>query len=298
MNPVKLHNLPLVALVVLACPALTRADTVYYEKSGSNGIESVAGTIVQETDSHLEIQTEDGRTVSIPRQDVFKIIRDTPSSSSGYAPNAAEYRTTHGTHFEAGYPDSDPDTSRPARIYHYGIKGGMNVSNMNVDPQVLEENDSLTSYALGAWMGLPLNRRLTVQAEALYSVKGDSESSGGYTASTRMAYIDVPVVAKIGFRHDSPARPSLFLGPSLAINLSANSKLEGEGNEFDVDIKDDVRTFDLGLVVGGGVDFAVGKRTVGVELRYSKGLSNIAGDGANGTARHDVIALLGSVGFK
>jgi hypothetical protein len=84
----------------------------------------------------------------------------------------------------------------------------------------------------------------------------------------------------------------------VAINVSANSKLEGQGSDIDVDVSDDVRTFDLGLVVGGGVDFEVRERTFGVDLRYTKGLSNVAGEGANGTARNDVLAVMGSIGFQ
>jgi hypothetical protein len=113
-----------------------------------------------------------------------------------------------------------------------------------------------------------------------------------------MSYIDVPVLAKIGFLHGSAAQPSLFLGPSLAVNLSANSKLEGQGADIDVDVKDQVRALDVGLVVGGGVEIPVGKRTYGVELRYSKGLSNAAGEEANGTAHNDVIALMASIGLQ
>ena len=199
-------------------------------------------------------------------------------------------------------PDRNPDAivapPRPARARHYGVKGGMNSSNLSVDPTALEDRGSLTSYAFGAWYGIPLNRRFTVQTEALYSVKGDAETSGGYTASTHVSYLDVPVLAKVGFLHGAPVQPALFVGPSLALNVSAKSKLEGEGNTLDMDIKDEVRNFDLGLVLGGGVDFSVGTHTCGVELRYSKGLTNAASDALAGSARNDVLAIMGSVGLE
>jgi hypothetical protein len=325
VNPVKLRDLSLAVLFVIACPAAPRADTVYYAKPGGNGILTVTGKIVQETGALVQIETETG-TVSIPRGDVLKVIRDTatrgrppaapPESPTATSATATDSTMTRDTTIESptsydslgesqnmrdalaetGHSRVDPGP--PGRVYHYGFKGGMNVSNLSVDPQDLEEGDSLRSYALGGWLGVPLNRRLAVQAEALYSVKGDSETVGGYTTSTRLAYIDVPVVARVGFLHDAAAQPSLFLGPLLAVNVSASSKLEGDGVDTEVDVKDDVRAFELGLVMGGGVDFAVGRRTVGVELRYSKGLSNIAGDGANGTARNDVLAILGSIGLN
>ncbi len=162
----------------------------------------------------------------------------------------------------------------------------MNIANMAVDPQEFQEDGSLKSFAFGGWWGMPLNRRFTLQTEAIYSVKGDTETAGGYTTSTHMSYIDVPVLAKLGFKHGSPAQPSLFLGPSVSLNVAANSKLEGEGADIDVDVKSQVRTVDFGLVVGGGVDFAFGQRSCGLELRYSRGLSNAAGDEANGSAHN------------
>lgn len=293
-----MKSLPLSLLVLLALagPAVVQADTVYFFKPGASGIKSISGTIVQETDDLLELKTEDGRTVSIPKDKVFQIIRDT--RTEGNVVQNDPFRVTRETPTPVEDSDLDLGTPRSSRGAHYGLKGGMNLSNMSVDPQELEDHDSLKSFAVGAWYGLPLNRRLTFRTEALYSVKGDAESAGGYTASTHMTYLDVPVLAKIGFMHDGPFQPSLFLGPALALNLSAKSTLEGNGSNAELDVKDQIRPFDVGLVVGGGVDFPVGGRSYGVELRYSKGLSNAAGEEANGSARNDVIAIMGSIGLQ
>jgi hypothetical protein len=136
-----------------------------------------------------------------------------------------------------------------------------------------------------------------IQTEALFSMKGDSESAAGYTASTHLGYFDLPVLAKFGFLHDAPVQPSLFAGPSLAFNLSAHSGLEGEDLEVDVDVKDQVGAFDLGLVIGGGLDIERGGRTFGVDLRYSRGLLDV-GDGVSGSARNEVFAVMGSIGLQ
>lgn len=273
----KLRHLGLAAFLTLAAPGLVRADAVYFAKSGASGIQSVSGTIVRETEHIVEVLTDDGRTISIPRTNVFQIVRGAASTP--------------------GHPDVDEKSSGSMDRRHVGIKGGMNVSNVSVDPQELEDGDSLRSYAFGAWWGFPLGRRLTIQPEAYYSVKGDAETVDGYTSSTRMGYIDVPVLVKVAFLHGAPAQPSLFLGPSFAVNLSGQSRLEGEGTSVDVNVKDRIRPFELAFVVGTGVDFSVGTRTFGVDLRYSKGLSDIA-DAAYGSGHNDVLAILGSVGLQ
>jgi hypothetical protein len=284
---VRICHLPLavlLALLALACPALAQVAIVFYSASGGEGIESVSGTIVEKTERHLKVETEDGRIISIPQKNVYHIIGNSPAALDKSDPDLLNSLSTRGRR-----------SRETGSTHHLGIKGGMNIANMSVDPQDLEEENSLRSYAIGAWYGVPLNRRLTIQTEAIYSVKGDSESGDGYTATTRMGYIDVPVLAKIGFLHGSPARPSLFLGPSVGVNVSANSKFEGGGSDMDLDVKEDVRTFDFGLVIGGGVDFAVGEHTYGVDLRYSRGLTNVAGEGANGDARNHVFAVMGSM---
>ena len=292
----KRGHLLLTFLVLLAVPVAAQADTIYFKKTSGPGIDSVVGTIVSEANGVVQVRTKDGATVSIPKANVFQIIPDAPVTDTKMTDDFQTIDETWSAagdaEFERPTPTSSPST------HHFGIKGGMNLSNVSADPAELEDGDSLTSYALGGWWGMPLTRSLSLQAEALYSMKGDSETAGGYTASTQLGYIDVPVLARIGFLHGSAAQPSLFLGPSMAFNVSANAKLEGEGTNTEVDVKDQVRAFDFGVVVGGGLDIPVGGRMFGLDLRYSKGLGNAAGDGANGSAYNDVITVMGSVALQ
>ncbi len=313
----KLHAAPIALVLALLGSAPARAETVYYSKRGSDGIESATGRIVRETSEVIEIETADGETVSVPRGDVYQVIRR-PRTEAERAHEEASKAAEPAPELDpSGAPDSAVTTDtanpigstraaraalarsapRPARAHRYGIKGGMNFANLNVDPQELEDGDTLKSYAVGAWWGTPLNRRVALQAEALYSVRGDSESEGGYTASTRMSYIDVPVLAKIGFLHGAAARPSFLVGPSVSLNLSASSTLEGDGVDMEVDVKDQTRAIDLGVVVGGGVDFVFGEKTYGVELRYTRGLGDAVDESANGSAHSEVIAVIGSIGL-
>jgi Outer membrane protein beta-barrel domain len=283
-------------LVASTTPAVLRADTIYYRQAGVAAIQSVSGTIVGETDNLLEIATGDGRTVSIARSNVFEIIREAPSAQGG-PEQAGEIKDFPAASALASRSTFDDTSSRPAVAYHYGFKGGMNISNVRADPQELEESGSLRGYVLGIWWGLPLSHRLMIQAEALFSMKGDSESAAGFTTSTHLGYFELPVLAKFGFLPDAPVQPSFFAGPSLAFNVSASSSLEGEDSEVDVDVKDQVGGFDLGLVIGGGLDFVRGGRTFGVDMRYTRGLRDVE-DGENGSAHNEAITVMGSIGLQ
>ena len=77
----------------------------------------------------------------------------------------------------------------------------------------------------------------------------------------------------------------------------AAKMIERGDTDVDMDVKDQVNSLDVGLVIGGGLDFLLGDRNYGVDLRYSKGLSNAAGDAANGNAYNNVIAVMGSIGL-
>jgi hypothetical protein len=257
---------------------------------------STSGTIVRETDDLIEIATAGGHTLSIAREDIFEIIREAPSAKRGRKPAGAvdDFPGASALASRSTFDDAPPPS---AVRYHYGLKGGLSISNVRADPQELEESGSLRGYAFGFWWGVPLARRLMIQAEALFSMKGDAESEAGYTYSTRLGYFDLPVLAKFSLFPDAPVQPSFFAGPSLGFNVSAHSKLEGEGGEADADVKDRVGAFDLGLAIGGGLDFGRGGRTFGVDLRYCRGLSDV-GDGVNGSARNEVFTVMGSVGLR
>jgi len=283
-----------VALAVASIvPAVLRAETIYYREPGVAAIKSVSGKVVQETGDFIEIATADGRTVSIARGQVFEIVRDATPTGGKQAGEVKDFPRASALASRSTFDDT------PARrvAYHYGFKGGMAISHLRTDPQELEETGSLRGYAFGFWWGVPITNRLQVQAEALFSKKGDAESASGYTASTHLSYFELPILARFGLLPDAPVRPSFFAGPSLSFNIAARSSLEGEDGEVDVDVKDQVGAFDFGLVLGGGLDFARGGRTFGVDVRYCKGLSDV-GDGANGSAHNESIAILGSLGLQ
>lgn len=171
-----------------------------------------------------------------------------------------------------------------------GVKGGVNIANQTTDPDDAAAADSRTGLALGGFVGIPVLPNVQIQPEALFMMKGDAENGDTGTASYKLNYIEVPVLAKIGFMNQSPAHPTLFVGPSVAFNASSKADLPtGE-----IDIKDDTKSVDLGVVVGAGVDF----QNVGVDVRYTRGLTNVNDDPTSSTdVTNSVISIMGSIRF-
>jgi hypothetical protein len=170
---------------------------------------------------------------------------------------------------------------------HAGVKGGMNIANQSVSENSIEQADWRNGLVVGGWLRVPMSPMLSIQPEALFSMKGDRDEDNGVT--TKMEYFEVPVLARLGFSTGMPAQPALFAGPSFGFNISAKSDIEGVG---EIDVKDSAKTMDMGIVFGGGLEF----HNVGIDVRYTKGLSNIADtDGAD--VKNNVLSILGTIRF-
>jgi hypothetical protein len=175
-----------------------------------------------------------------------------------------------------------------------GVKGGVNFASQTWDPSTAEPADYRTGLALGGFVGIPVMPSVKIQPEALFMMKGDEGESGGVTGTYKLNYIEVPVLAKVGFMSQSPAHPTLFVGPSIAINTTAKAEVSGGGLNAETDVKDDTNTMDFGVVVGGGIDFT----KIGFDVRYTRGLTNVNNsDGDDTTVNNSVISVMGTFRF-
>jgi hypothetical protein len=168
-----------------------------------------------------------------------------------------------------------------------GVKAGYNMANMNTDPDA--SFDARNGLALGGYIGVPISRQFSIQPEALFSMKGAEMPDG--SGSVALNYIEVPVLAKASFMPQAKAHPMLFAGPSVAFNLSAKTG--------DVDVKDNVSPFDMGMVFGGGLDYPLsgGAKSIGIDVRYTLGLTNTDDTGSGADVKNNVLSIMGTLGF-
>ncbi len=142
----------------------------------------------------------------------------------------------------------------------FGIKGGVNVANVNgnVSDQ-LSDWKSTVGLCAGIFLELNLARVLTIQPEVLYTVKGAEAGMG----KLRFDYIEIPVLLKLRIPVGS-FHPFVFAGPAFGYNLKA--VLDG------IKIKDMPRA-DYGAVLGGGLQMG---RAIHIDVRYTMGLRKLA----------------------
>jgi len=181
-----------------------------------------------------------------------------------------------------------------------GLKAGMNIANIHGD-NVEDVWDSKIGICAGGFITCSLSDLFAIQPELLFTMKGskaEGEVEGEPAKLTmKLNYLEIPVLAKLLIPTPGTVRPSLFVGPSLAIKLTGKGKVEYAGESEEADIED-VKSTDFGLVFGGGVDFALGQGKLTVDARYTLGLTTTREpeDGEEVDVKNGVISIM--VGYS
>jgi hypothetical protein len=188
----------------------------------------------------------------------------------------------------------------------FGVKLGPTISNLSVDPDDPEADiGSRWGLGGGGFAVWPLNPLFSVQIEGLFTPKGNEftppagSEFGATTGRIALDYLEFPVLARIDVSRSVRSSFHLFAGPSMGFNTRARSELELDGELFDNGVSDDigdqVNAFDLGLVVGAGIEIG---RYVIVDGRYSWGLLNVSDvDDDDTVIKNRALTILAGVRF-
>jgi hypothetical protein len=177
-----------------------------------------------------------------------------------------------------------------------GVKAGVNVANI----QFIEEEehidlDSRIGFTGGLFVVWPADARVALQVEGLYSQKGAKLVGTGIEIALKLDYLDFPTLLRVSStRNAHGVSIHGFGGPSVGARVRARATGTFEGDTGGSDISDDVKSFDVGLVAGAGVD--IGR--VVIDGRYTWGLTNINRnpDEDDTTLRNRVFAVM--AGFR
>jgi hypothetical protein len=154
----------------------------------------------------------------------------------------------------------------------FGVKGGLNVANVTgADAEGLSLK---MGFVGGTYLCYNITEVFAIQAEYLFSMKGAEWSD---IIKFNFNYMEIPLLLKINIPTEGKIKPSLYAGPALGILMSAKAEVMSIG--VDVDIKDYVKSTNLGLVAGAGVGYEMeNKGLLFLEARYEIGMPIIARD--------------------
>ena len=173
-----------------------------------------------------------------------------------------------------------------------GVLVGVNFANLTVDTGGPSVNfDSRKGLVAGVFAVLPVAPRLAIEPGVFYSSQGAkiNGEAFGTSGTIKLNYVQVPVLVRAGVPLAPAVSLRLFGGPSFGFRQSAKVRAEGT----DEDIKEDVESFDAGIVFGAGLDVS----HFLIDARYTTGLKNAAKDPQEGeSVKNRVFSIM--AGFR
>jgi hypothetical protein len=174
-----------------------------------------------------------------------------------------------------------------------GVTAGVNLATIAGDDD--EDLKNLTGFMVGVSFIHRMTDMFSFQPEIAYSMKGAKFDDGVDEGELKLAYIDLPLLAKITFGPEmtmGQARPALYVGPYAAFNMSCD--IESGGVSVDCDaIDSEPKAVDFGAIAGVGMDFG----NFNIFARYQFGLTSIFDDDSD-DAKNRVIQVGGRFSFR
>ena len=161
----------------------------------------------------------------------------------------------------------------------FGIKGGLNLTNLYVD-DVSDENMKANFHA-GFYGKFPITKGISIQPELLYSSKGAKEKydnifSGEGEYRFNLNYVELPLLLVFNVAKNFNLHAGGYAAYLVNTNIKNLNKTNDEITEIADLNEDDFHRFDAGLAGGLGID--IQNFTIGG--RYSYGLSDIGKSGS------------------
>jgi hypothetical protein len=181
-----------------------------------------------------------------------------------------------------------------------GFQGGLSLATLGGSD--LDDTDIgyRKGFGLGAFLELPVSDMLSLQPEFLYLQKGGSDTEDGVDVTIAVNYVEIPVLLRINVPVEGTVAPYFLVGP--AIGFKAGCELTGEEGGVGVNLDCDeagieIKSMDLGAIIGGGLAFAAGPGNVHVGARYNYGLTSLDDSGDSDDIKSRAFSFLAGYSF-
>ena len=165
-----------------------------------------------------------------------------------------------------------------------GVRAGVNLSAFGGEFGDAIDPDNRVAPNVALVWEYPFAPKLSFHGELGYSGKGGSLKAEGTdpfgnptqigTIDWHFDYLELPLLFRGRFGSVGKVVPFFELGPSIGFALAG--KIESDPNLFGtVDVRDDMKTVDLGWAAGAGLEFPAGPGRIGVEARFTRGFSDL-----------------------
>ncbi|MBZ5696826.1 MAG: PorT family protein [Acidobacteriia bacterium] len=173
----------------------------------------------------------------------------------------------------------------PARAlgFEKGIKLGVNSANFRGQFADLFDTKPKLGFVGGPYVAVGLGPSFTVQAEALYSMKGSKVTSqllsptggslGKFDTFINVDYIDVPILLRGTLLPTPVVTPVFYAGPTFGFPLQGKVDAGVRGTQTLK--RSDLKSPDVGAAFGVGIGIRIGGQQLLADLRYTTGFNNV-----------------------
>ncbi len=183
----------------------------------------------------------------------------------------------------------------------FGIKGGLNLSQLYIDQPNVEDESMKVGIHFGVFGKIPINSFVALQPEVLYTNMGSKVSYGGSDFENlfgiesgevrfNLNYIQVPLALAVNL---GPL--NVHAGPYVSYLLSANVNNWRSSEMSPTEVRElnteDFNRIDYGVVVGVGFDIGA----VNVGVRYNYGLREVGNEGLAGNLTNNSKNSVGQI---
>jgi hypothetical protein len=182
-------------------------------------------------------------------------------------------------------------TAASAQSIQAGVKGGVNFATVTFEG----EPDATSGHwfgVVGAFVVMPVHGGVSLQPEVLYTRKGAQLRGAGAQPTLLLDYLEVPVLARVS-TNAFGTKVFFVGGPAVAWRVRARTRTKFSGATEEVDISDQLRRLDFGIVGGAGVEL----ESLFIDGRYTLGLTDINKDSTD-AARAVNRAVSVTVGWR
>ena len=179
----------------------------------------------------------------------------------------------------------------------FGLKIGMNYSNVYDTQGDQFSADPKLGLATGAFLAIPIGKYLGIQPEILFSQKGFRATGNilslPYEFKRATSFIDVPLLIAL----KPSAGLTILAGPQYSYLIKQNDAYTGAPINFDQEQEfknENIRKNILCFL--GGLDFNLSNIVIGVRAGWD--IQNNNGDGTSTTPRYKNVWYQGTVGFR
>lgn len=184
-----------------------------------------------------------------------------------------------------------------SQIKNFGIKGGLNLSNAELDYSIFNyQPDIKTGFNIYLTYDFFNFKNVIISGEAGYSQKGYNDNLivtdefgnelGSYSIYNRLNYIDINAIAEFILRNKSVS-PYFSLGPVLSFYTGYNTSSSYAPydsilnlSDYENPLLEKLKTSVIGLTAGAGIEInKVIPQTIITEVRYNFDLTNSFNNG-------------------